>query len=104
MDRRALLISLGFVPIAFAAKADLYDDYINSTSKQPFISFMARGPSLGASSLTGHAFVAVGTELEAGEIYYQAIFGYYPADSGAVAEVDSILGTTPGVLKFTWPD
>jgi hypothetical protein len=104
MDRRSLLLALGFSPIAFAAKADLYDDYINSISKQPFVSFMARGPSTSPISLAGHAFVAVGTELDNGELFYEAIFGFYPDGTGAATDVKMILSTVPGVLKFTWPD
>lgn len=79
---------------SFSARADLYDDYINSVSKQPFVSFFARD-----DTLTGHAFVSLGTELDNGLTVYEGIFGYYPAGSGKMDIIKTFVGTK-GIVTF----
>lgn len=83
-----------------ASHADLYDDYINSTSKQPFVAFLGRQAT---SSTIGHAFVAVGVRLDATLLVYERFFGLYPKD-GSLAAVKSVFGPTSGKLDATWED
>jgi hypothetical protein len=77
--------------------ADLYDDYINSKSKSPFISFLARA-SDGSSGKPGHAFVALGVELDNGLRIYERVLGYYPKDESAIAEFKAVFSKTSGDL------
>jgi hypothetical protein len=81
-----------------AVRADLYDDYLNSTSKQPFVAFLAR------SGTPGHAFVGVGVKLNAGLLVYERFFGYYPGASGAAEQAKLVLGRTTGALEHKWAD
>lgn len=100
VSRRSLLgacIALGSPSVVHA---DLYDDYINSVSKKPFIAFLARS---GSTSTIGHAFVGVGIELEAGLLVYERFFGLYPRD-GALAGLKSVFSQQSGKLDRTWED
>ena len=95
--RRLLLGSLSLPGIAWA---DLYDYYINSVSKRPFVSFLGRK---GSSSTIGHAFVGVGVELDAGLLLYERFFGLYPKD-GALEGIKSSFGPATGKIDRTWDD
>lgn len=91
---------LGLTGLPFMAWADFYDDYINSNSKQPFVSFLARKGSL---SSVGHAFVGVGVQVDASLRYYERLFGLYP-QGNALAALKSALSPTSGQLDLTWKD
>lgn len=88
----------GFQQSAFAA--DLYDLYLNSTSKEPFVAFLGRE---GSTSTVGHAFVGVGVRLDATLIVYERFYGLYPKD-GALAAVKSVFTPVSGKLDATWGD
>ncbi len=96
-------MSGSLVMMANQALADLYDDYINSSSKRPFVSFLAR-KSFGNLTVPGHSFVAIGTEIEAGLLFYEAIFGYYPKDESTLNEVKAVFRKVDGVLEFKFKD
>ena len=98
MNRRDFLIGSGVVLWLPSARADLYDDYINSTSKIPFVAFLARG------GFPGHAFVGIGVSLNAGLIVYERLFGYYPVGGDKVAEAKLVFGKTSGTLDYKWKD
>lgn len=83
-----------------AAWADLYDDYINSVSKKPFVAFLGRKAT---TSTIGHAFVGAGIELEAGLLLYERFFGLYPKD-GSLAAVKSVFTKQSGKLDRSWDD
>jgi hypothetical protein len=82
------------------AWADLYDDYMNSTSKQSFISFQGRKASIDS---VGHAFVGVGIQLDASLRYYERLFGLYPS-GGVLVALKSAIRRTSGRLDLTWKD
>lgn len=82
------------------ARADLYDDYINSTSKYPFVSFLGRK---GSSDSIGHAFVGAGIQIDSGLRVYERFFGLYPKD-GSLAAIKSIFSKVSGQLDQTWAD
>lgn len=96
MNRRAFL---GLLALAASnAHADLYDDYMNSTSKEPFVAFLAR------KGAPGHAFVALGVRLNAGLKVYERFFGLYPDDTGKLASLKLVFGRTTGRLDYRWAD
>lgn len=97
-SRRQFLALAAASLIPEAATADLYDDYINSNSKQPFIAFLAR------KGVPGHAFVGIGVRLEAGLTVYERFFGYYPVASGTASEVKLVFGKVSGALDYKWKD
>ena len=104
VHRRSFLVLstfpwLGSVPRLVRAE-DLYDDYINSTSKQPFVGFLARQ---GSGDSVGHAFVGVGVRLDATLLVYERLFGLYPKN-GALAGIKSVFGPVSGKLDATWDD
>ena len=78
-SRRQFLRGLIVVPLfglwSGTATADLYDDYTNSVSRQPFVAFLAR-PSEGDVDKPGHAFVGIGVELDNGLTVYERLLGY----------------------------
>jgi hypothetical protein len=97
--RRQFIVVMPFLVAApCVARADLYEDYINSTSKLPFVAFLARG------GFPGHAFVGIGTQLEAGLIIYERFFGYYPTGEDKVAEAKLVFGKATGALDHKWKD
>lgn len=96
MNRRTFLIALG--SISTVAHADLYDDYLNSNSKQPFIAF------LGRKGVPGHAFIGVGVELDNGLRVFERFFGLYPDSQGKLSSVKLIFGNATGKLDYTWSD
>lgn len=103
LKRRQLLMA--GVPLLWAVHrsvhaADLYQDYLNSTSRQPFVSFLGRQ---GSVSTVGHAFVGVGVRLDATLIVYERLFGLYPKD-GALAGLKSVFSPTSGKLDRDWAD
>ena len=51
---------------------------------------------------TGHAFVGTGVELDNGLLFYEGLFGYYPAEGGK-SELKA-LWRTDGDIKATWSD
>ena len=103
LTRRSAIAGALTLLSARDAHADLYDDYINSTSKLPFISFLAR-KSPNASGKPGHSFVAVGTDVDASLIFYHSIFGYYPSTIDAMTQIKAIFTRVKGVIKFDWAD
>ena len=97
--RRRFVFSLPALALVLGrANADLYDDYINSTSKQPFVIFIAR------KGAPGHAFVGIGVQLNAGLIVYERFFGYYPTGGDKFAEAKLVFGKTSGALDYKWKD
>lgn len=97
-SRRQFLALAAALLIPEVAIADLYGEYINSTSKQPFVAFLAR------KGVPGHAFVGIGVRLEAGLTVYERFFGYYPAASGKASEVKLVFGKVSGALDYKWKD
>lgn len=93
VTRRLFFGVIGSVMVTRAARADLYDDYINSVSRQPFVSFFARD-----DTATGHAFVAIGTELDNGLTVYEGIYGYYPKNG--TKQAMKIYVSERGVVTF----
>lgn len=105
ITRQTALKIFGTVPILGSVlpgswATDLYDDYINSTSKVPFVAFLGR-EATGAT--IGHAFVGVGVRLDATFTVYERIYGLYPKD-GALAAVKSIFTPISGKIDSTWAD
>lgn len=98
LSRRQLMGLTVAAVLAAEAKADLYDDYINSTSKQPFVAFLAR------KGVPGHAFVGIGVKLEAGTFVYERFFGFYPLAGGKASEVKLVFGKVSGALDYKWKD
>jgi hypothetical protein len=98
ISRRLLLAaSISFL-ISPPVKADLYDDYLNSVSKVPFVAFLVRG------GFPGHAIVAIGVELDNGLLFYESILGYYPKDQSIMGDIKATLSAVPGVLEFQFKD
>ena len=91
--RLVLALAVTLSAVASVAYADLYDDYINSRSRQSFVSFFAR-----SDTVSGHAFVAVGTELDNGLTVYEGIYGYYP-ESGD-KKFSKFRGSDRGMITF----
>lgn len=103
--RRQMLLVLGSAPVwgfsqHVARAGDLYDDYLNSVSKQPFVAFLARH---GTGSTVGHAFIGLGVRLDAGLEVYERFYGLYPKD-GSLAAVKSVFSPISGKLNATWDD
>jgi hypothetical protein len=96
--RRDLLVLLGLTSFAKRALADLYDDYLNSPSKKPFVAFLARG------GVPGHAFVGLGVTLEAGLRVYERFYGYYPVGDDKAEVKKLVLGKTSGAIDHKWKD
>lgn len=97
ITRRSFLFAL--LPSSTAARADLYDDYINSKSKKPFVAFLGR-----KSGTVGHAFTGVGTEIDSGLRVYERFFGLYPAEGGKLSAVKLVFSKTSGRIDHTWND
>lgn len=68
------------------------------------MSFLARKSQGNVTTKPGHSFVAIGTEIDAGLLFYEAIFGYYPKDESGVGEVKAIFSKVDGVLDFKFKD
>lgn len=83
---------------ASTVRADLYDEYLNSTAKKPFVSFLSR------KGVPGHAFVGLGAELESSLIVYERMFGLYPNAKNKLASLKIVLGQTDGKLDYRWED
>ena len=99
VNRRQAVVCLPVAALlSLPARADLYDDYINSTSKQPFVIFLAR------KGVPGHAFVGIGVQLEASLIVYERFFGYYPVGSNKLSEAKLVFSKTTGALDYKWKD
>lgn len=97
-SRRSLCIAMALIPVK--SFADLFDDYINSTSKHYFVSFLGRK---GTTATIGHSFVGIGIQIEATLRVYERLFGLYPRD-GALAAVKSVLTKTSGKIDQSWDD
>jgi len=97
-SRRLLCVAMALTPVA--SIADLYDDYINSTSKHYFVAFLGRQ---GTTATIGHSFVGVGIQIDATLRIYERLFGLYPMD-GALAAVKSVFTKTAGKIDRTWDD
>lgn len=92
-----------FVLLTGTVRADLYDDYINSVSKKPFVSFLAR-TSDGSSGKPGHAYVALGVELANGLRVYERVFGFYPKNETAIDEIKAIFSKVSGDIAYKFKD
>ncbi len=99
LARRSVLLSIAGIPVI--ARADLYDDYINSKSKQPFVAFLGRK---GSTSTVGHSFVGTGVQIDSGLRVYERLFGLYPKDDSAIVGVKSAFSKTSGKLDYKWSD
>lgn len=97
MFSRRVLVLGPMALYASAAAADLYDDWINSSSKVSFVAFFARN-----DTATGHAFVGLGTELDNGLLFYEGLYGFYPASGGKRAY--KALFRDVGVIDFKMED
>jgi hypothetical protein len=77
----------------------------NNVSTRPVLEFRARGPSLGndgrAISLTGHAYVLLGRELNENTLFNN-VRGFYPDGKGAFELIHMAYGK--GVVKQTLDD
>jgi hypothetical protein len=96
MNRRLFMAVMASVTTS--AKAGLYDDYINSTSKKPFVAF------LGRIGVPGHAFIGVGVDLNSDLRVYERLFGLYPDSAGKLSSLKLIFGKTSGKLDYQWAD
>lgn len=97
-SRRLLCVAIALTPVT--SIADLFNDYINSTSKHYFVSFLGRE---GTTATIGHSFVGVGIQIEATLRLYERLFGLYPKD-GTLAAVKSVFTKTSGKIDRTWDD
>lgn len=95
--RKMILGTVVFLLPKFAV-GDLYDDYINSTSKKPFVAFHAR------KGVPGHAFVGIGVQIDSGQLVYEALYGYYPDESGMLASVKLLFSKVSGAIDYKWQD
>ena len=100
LSRRHFCAGLLATPMLVRAD-DLYDDYINSTSKQPFVAFLGRK---GSSDSVGHAFVGVGVQIDAGLRVYERLFGLYSLNDTTLGVIKSIFTPVSGRLDYTWKD
>jgi hypothetical protein len=98
LSRRVIIWSSLVCFVLSPAKADLYDDYINSVSKKPFASFLARTSDNGLGK-PGHSYVAIGVELDNGLRVYERVFGYYPKNETAFEEVKAIFTKVSGDIR-----
>jgi hypothetical protein len=95
--RRVILAVIACNLMPAAAYADLYDDYINSVSKRPFVAFLARN-SPGSSGFPGHSYVGIGVELDNGLLVYERLFGYFPVSESVLNEVKAVFTNVSGDL------
>lgn len=105
IHRRRILQALVVTPFWVAHStqshaSDIYDDYVNSVSKQPFVAFLGREANL---STVGHAFVGIGVQLDTTLLVYERLFGLYPKD-GTLAAVKSVFSSVSGKLDLSWSD
>jgi len=101
--RRGLILSLASVPFLATterASADLYDDYINSSSRKLFVSFFARSLAIDSP---GHSFVAIGVELDNGLTVYERFMGLYPA-GGILKSFKSAITPVDGAIAQKFAD
>lgn len=98
LSRRDLLVFTGLASLGPSALADLYDDYVNSTSKRPFVAFLARG------GFPGHSFVGLGVTLEAGLRVFERLYGYYPVADDKVESAKLLFSKTSGAIEQRWKD
>ena len=103
INRRGLLVAASACLVPMRAKADLYDDYINSVSRRPFASFLAR-TSDGALGKPGHSYCALGVELDNGLRVYERLFGYYPVGDNGIQQIKAVFSKTSGNLASTIKD
>ena len=84
--------------ITFSARAEesLVQIYQNSVSRVPVVVFTAR------SGVPGHAFVAVGEELDNGLLFELGVYGFYPKDGKKVV-LRALFGTD-GEVDHRWKD
>lgn len=97
--RRSLVFGAAALGITVPVRADLYDDFINSTSKKPFIAFLAR-----KNAPVGHAFVGVGVRLKEDLKVFERFFGYYPDGQGKAITLKLIFSKTSGKLGQEFED
>ena len=101
--RRAALIALLGTLLPCGPRADLYDDYINSVSKNPFVAFLAR-KSPGSGGFPGHAYTGIGVILDNGLRVYERLLGYYPASDATMNEVKAALSQVSGKIDASTED
>ena len=95
LTRRAVLTIGLLLGLCSGARADLYDDYVNSASKKPFVAFLAR-KSPHSAGKPGHSFVGIGVEVDNGELIYLRLYGYYPNSSDVLTEVKALFSKVSG--------
>jgi hypothetical protein len=100
---KCLVLSVVLFASVATADPDLYDDYINSPGRRPFVAFLARR-SPGPSGLPGHAFVAVGVELSNGLRVYERVFGYAVRGDNTFEEVKAVFTRVSGDLSSSLRD
>jgi hypothetical protein len=71
----------------------------NNVSSRPILEFRSR-----SDTVTGHAFVAIGRELDNGTKYYYAIGGFYPKEGTGKLEMVKNMIYGPGEVKYKIPD
>lgn len=99
ISRRLFIIFSICAPLGNVARADLYDDYINSSSRRPFISFLARRSGEDADrGFPGHSYIAEGFEIDNGLKIYTRILGYYMQDESVKSLFKGVLSKTSGKL------
>lgn len=77
---------------------ELLSLYNGSSSRKPFVAFLARD-----DTLTGHAFVAVGVELDNGLLFYEGLFGFYPAGGGKKGILKALF-KADGIIDYQFAD
>lgn len=78
---------------------DLYSLYKNSSSKKPYVTFLAR------SGVPGHSFVSLGEELDNGLLFQKGTYGFYPKKDGLVEIVKLLFSSSrPGTINFKLDD
>lgn len=91
-----VILVLSFITSHSYSK-DLYDLYKNSVSRKPYVEFLAR------SGVPGHAFVALGEELDNGLLFQKGVFGFYPKLDGAVSYI-KMLFSVEGIIDLKMTD
>ena len=103
LSRRAFVAFGAAIGFVSSARADLYDDYINSRSKRPFASFLARA-SDGSLGKPGHSYVAIGVELDNAFRVYERILGYYPKNSDTFELLKAAFSRVTGDIRMELAD
>lgn len=96
-----VILLLVFPPFALSGTLELI--YQDNSSTKHVLEFRARGSSLLPPSV-GHAWVALGYELDNGVTHFYSASGFYPGSTDGVFEAIKATVDSPGRLDFTVPD